>query len=158
MKIVLAAVGRLKDGPERVLADRYIERAEQAGRSQSIGPITVVELAESRARQTDQRRREEADDLISGLPPRYIALDERGRDLDSAAFAESLRRLRDEGEGAIGIVIGGPDGLDASVRDKAFLVVALGRLTWPHQVVRILVAEQLYRAVTILSGHPYHRA
>jgi 23S rRNA (pseudouridine1915-N3)-methyltransferase len=158
MKIVLAAVGRLKDGPERALADRYVERAEQAGRSQSIGPIAVTELAESRARDTAQRRREEADALLAALPARYIALDERGRDLDSAGFAEAFRRFRDDGEGTLGIVIGGPDGLDGSVRDKAALVVALGRLTWPHQIVRILVAEQLYRAVTILSGHPYHRA
>ncbi len=158
MKIVLAAVGRLKDGPERALADRYIERAGQAGRALSLGPVTTIELVESRAAQAGQRKREEAEALAARLPSRFIALDERGRDLDSAAFAQLLGRLRDEGEQALGLVIGGPDGLDASLRDRAFTSLSFGRMTWPHQVVRILAAEQLYRAMTILSGHPYHRA
>jgi 23S rRNA (pseudouridine1915-N3)-methyltransferase len=158
MKIVLAAVGRLKDGPERVLADRYIERATQAGRALALGPVSIVELAESRHSQADQRKREEAEALLARLPPCYIALDERGQTIDSPAFAEALRDYRDRGESALGLVIGGPDGLAPEVRDGAAMTVSFGRLTWPHQIVRILAAEQLYRATTILSGHPYHRA
>ncbi|GGE26952.1 ribosomal RNA large subunit methyltransferase H [Agaricicola taiwanensis] len=157
MKIVLAAVGRLKDGPERALADRYMERASQAGRALALGPITTVELPESRGSQSEQRKREEADALSARLPSCYIALDERGQMLDSPAFAEALRNFRDRGEAALGLVIGGPDGLAVSLRDGAALTISFGRLTWPHQIVRILAAEQLYRATTILSGHPYHR-
>lgn len=158
MRIVIAAVGRLKDGPERVLAGRYVERAAQAGRALSLGPVDVVEVAEGRERTAEARRASEAAALKAHLPPAYIALDERGRDLDSVDFAQKLARWRDNGEAALGFVIGGADGLDPSIRDGAALTLAFGRLTWPHQIIRILAAEQIYRAVTILSGHPYHRA
>lgn len=157
MKIVLAAVGRLKDGPERALADRYLERAGQTGRALAIGPVTTAEFAESRAAQAEQRKREEAEMLLSRLPSCYIALDERGTMMDSPAFAELLAGHRDRGEQALGIVIGGPDGLSPELRGGAALTICFGRMTWPHQIVRILAAEQLYRATTILSGHPYHR-
>ncbi len=158
MKIVLAAVGRLKDGPERALAARYAGRVDDAGRGVAIGPVSVHEIAEGRGRTAPERMRAEADALRAKLPETFIALDERGRALSSQDFAERIGAIRDGGAGALGIVIGGPDGLDPSLREAAALTLAFGPMTWPHQIVRVLAAEQLYRAVTILAGHPYHRA
>lgn len=87
-----------------------------------------------------------------------IALDERGKNLDSRAFAGQLGRWRDDAVSAAVFLIGGPDGLSPDLRRKAALTIAFGAATWPHQMVRVMLLEQLYRAATILSGHPYHRA
>ncbi len=102
----------------------------------------------------------EAEELLAAVPPgaALVALDERGRDLTSEALAGQLGRWRDEGARAAAFLIGGPDGLGAAARERASLVLSLGRMTWPHMLVRAMLAEQLYRATTILAGHPYHRA
>jgi 23S rRNA (pseudouridine1915-N3)-methyltransferase len=160
MRIGLLAVGRLKAGPERELATRYTERFDALARRIGLHPLDVREIDESRARRPEARRADEAKALAALLPSaqRWLVLDERGRHLSSAAFAQVLADARDTGSEAFTLLIGGPDGIEEGLRERASLVVALGAMTWPHQLVRVLLAEQLYRAATILSGHPYHRA
>jgi 23S rRNA (pseudouridine1915-N3)-methyltransferase len=158
VKLVICAIGRLKAGPERTLIDRYGERAVPLARSLGFGGVDVVELSESRARRDDDRKREEAAAIRARLSAGpLIAFDERGKALTSEAFANQLAQWRDSGAGDISCVIGGPDGLDPALRAEAALTLSFGAMTLPHQIVRLLVAEQLYRAMTILAGHPYHR-
>lgn len=158
MRIAIAAVGRMKQGPERELVARYLDRARASGRTLSLTQFDIIEQAESRAGSADARKAEEARQLLAALPEGVVvALDEQGRSQGSVAFAEQMARWRDAGRPAVGFVIGGADGLHQSVRDRAELVLSFSPLTWPHQLVRIMLAEQLYRATTILSGHPYHR-
>jgi 23S rRNA (pseudouridine1915-N3)-methyltransferase len=159
VRLIVAAVGRLKQGAERDLADRYRERIAKAGRALGFQDIEVVEIAESRAREPARRQTEESIALAQLIPDGATAvlLDERGEDVGSAAFAETLQRWRDQGHPACVFMIGGPDGVATTLRQDADLHLAFGRATWPHQLVRIMVLEQLYRAMTILAGHPYHR-
>lgn len=159
MRIGLFAVGRLKTGPEKELASRYLDRFAKAGPAVSLELSRVVEVNESRASSADTRKREEAQLLEKSLGDGsiLILLDERGKALDSPGFADLLGRYRDQGKREMMLAIGGADGLDPALYERADAIVNLGSMTWPHQLVRILVAEQLYRAVTILSGHPYHR-
>ncbi len=159
MRLLIAAVGRLKSGAERELADRYRNRVGKAGRSLGIRDIEIVEIKESRAQQSGKRLLEEAIALANIIPESAVtvALDERGENLDSASIAGEIRAWRDSGRGVIVFVIGGADGLGDEIRRRADLRVAFGSATWPHQLVRIMLLEQLYRAVTILAGHPYHR-
>ena len=159
MRIGLFAVGRLKAGPEKDLAARYLERLAKAGPAIGIEFSRTVEVAESRASNSQTRKREEAAMLDKALTEGsvLILLDERGKALDSEAFAALIGQYRDQGKRDLMVAIGGADGLDPDLYQKADAVLCLGKLTWPHQLVRILIAEQLYRAVTILSGHPYHR-
>ena len=160
MHINLFAVGRLKAGPEKELASRYLDRFRKAGPAVGLEISRLMEVSESRASSAETRKREEASALEKALPDGalLILLDERGKSLDSKRFAELIGRLRDSGKRELMIAIGGADGLDKSLHTKATAVINLGSMTWPHQIVRILITEQLYRAVTILSGHPYHRA
>lgn len=159
MRIGLFAVGRLKSGPEKDLASRYLERFAKAGPAVSLEFSRVIEVNESRASSAETRKREEAGLLEKNLAEGslLILLDERGKAMDSPAFASLLGKFRDQGKREMMIAIGGADGLDPALYDRADAIVNLGSMTWPHQLVRILIAEQLYRAVTILSGHPYHR-
>jgi 23S rRNA (pseudouridine1915-N3)-methyltransferase len=159
MRLIVAAVGRLKRGPEHDLAARYRERAVNSGRTIGIRAVTISEIDESRARRAKDRVAEEAAALKSLIPAgaAVVALDERGEGLASDALAQRLRRWRDEGRD-IALIIGGPDGLAPDLLAGADLSLAFGRATWPHQLVRIMLWEQLYRAIAILSGHPYHRA
>jgi 23S rRNA (pseudouridine1915-N3)-methyltransferase len=159
MRLLIAAVGRLKAGPERELLARYIDRTNATGRPLALAPIGVIEVPESAAQSAAKRKAEEAKALLAVLPEKakLIALDERGRNVSSEDFAKKLSRFRDDGASATVFLIGGADGLDESLRKKAALTLAFGAATFPHQIVRILLAEQIYRAVTILSGHPYHR-
>ena len=160
MRLRIAAVGRLKAGPERELLERYVERVNAAGRAVHLSPLDVVEVSESLARRPADRLAEEAKALkkwaITGA--RRIVLDARGKNLASEDFAQYLAALREKAAPAALFLIGGADGLAAEARKDADLVLAFGAATFPHQLVRILLAEQIYRAVTILSGHPYHRA
>lgn len=159
MRLALIAVGRLKDGPERDLCERYRERGMVLGRGLGLSGPDIVEIAESRARRPDERKRDEAQAILARLPlGLVIALDERGKTLDSDAFAARLVAARDAGAPAASLVVGGADGLDGEVRERAALVLGFGALTIPHQIVRALALEQLYRAMTIIAGHPYHRA
>ena len=157
MKLTILAVGRLKDGPERDLVERYAERAKAIGRSLGLS-LQLAEIPESRARREAERRVEEGAAILDkSASAVVVAFDERGKSLTSEAFAQRIASWRDQGQ-AVTFVIGGPDGLDGRVRAAADLVLSFGALTLPHQLVRVLVIEQLYRALTILAGHPYHRA
>ena len=160
MRITLFAVGRLKAGPEKELAGRYLERFSKAGPACGLELKRVVEVAASRAGSAETRKREEAAELEKAMPEGAILvlLDERGKALDSESLAARIGEWRDGGKRDLMLAIGGADGLDPALHERADLVLNLGKLTWPHQIVRILIAEQLYRAVTILTGHPYHRA
>ena len=159
MRILLIAVGRLKQGPERELAQRYHERFEDIGRKLGFRGLSIHELSESRARDSATRIAEEATAIAALIPDNAVlaVLDERGDNLDSAGFARQLGRWRDDSAGDLIFVIGGADGLSPELRRKAKLRLAFGAATWPHQMVRVMVLEQLYRAATILAGHPYHR-
>ena len=159
MRIIVAAVGRLKRGPEHDLAARYRERAAKSGRGIGLRSLEVVEIAESRARDAQRRMLEESIALANVLPKgaATVLLEPRGEALDSNAFTARLRGWNDGGRD-VAFVIGGPDGLAGTLRDDATLQLAFGAVTWPHQLVRIMLLEQLYRAGTILAGHPYHRA
>jgi 23S rRNA (pseudouridine1915-N3)-methyltransferase len=158
MKIAIAAVGRMKQGPERELVARYLERAVASGRPLGLAGFEVSELTESRASSSAARKADEAKLLRATLPEGIVvALDERGRTLGSEAFANQVARWRDDGRPAVSFVIGGADGLEPDFVKAADLTLSFSPLTWPHQLVRIMLAEQLYRATTILSGHPYHR-
>jgi len=159
VKLLLTAVGRLKAGPEREICSRYVERAAAASRAVGLTGIELREMDESRARRPEDRKAEEARALRQMLPPgaRLVILDERGKSLTGEAFSSDIGRARDAGTPAYVMAIGGPDGLDETLRSEASLVLAFGAMTWPHQLVRIMAAEQIYRAVTILAGHPYHR-
>lgn len=158
MRITIAAVGRMKAGPERELLDRYLDRAGKQGRPLGITRVEVREIPESRAARAEDRKAEEAVALLAGLPDdaRLIALDEHGRALPSRAFADDVAACLAGGQD-LTILIGGADGHGAAVLERADLLLAFGAMTWPHQIVRMLAAEQIYRATTILAGHPYHR-
>ncbi|MBA3516405.1 MAG: 23S rRNA (pseudouridine(1915)-N(3))-methyltransferase RlmH [Rhizobiales bacterium] len=160
MEVSILAVGRLKSGPERELCDRYLDRARVSGRRLGFRGLNVVELAESRAGRASDRIAGEAEALVAALPKigRIVVLDAQGELLESEAFAAMLSSAAAAATDRITFIIGGPDGLAGDVLSLAASRISFGRVTWPHQIVRILLAEQVYRAMTILSGHPYHRA
>ncbi len=160
MRIVVIAIGRLKQGPERELAERYRERFDDIGRKLGFRSLEIHEIPESRARDAAGRMADEAAAISALIPVKssIIALDERGEAIDSATFARHLGRWRDESVPTAVFLIGGADGLSPELRRKVKLSVAFGKATWPHQMVRVMLLEQVYRAATILSGHPYHRA
>jgi 23S rRNA (pseudouridine1915-N3)-methyltransferase len=160
MRIAVHAVGRMKAGPEKELADRFFDRFAKSGPAVGLEFSGVSETPESRARSAAERKREEAERLRAQLAPgaALILLDERGKNITSEALAQKIAALRDGGQKNLVFAIGGADGHDPALRDVAELVISFGAATWPHQLVRVMLAEQLYRAATILSGHPYHRA
>lgn len=160
MRIRIIAVGRMKAGPERELLDRYLDRATKSGRALGITRLDVEELSESRQPRAEDRQIEEAAGLLAFVPERavVIALDETGRTATSPEFAALVDRERGAGTPDLVFAIGGPDGHGDVLRTRAGRLLAFGAMTWPHQIVRVLLAEQIYRAMTILSGHPYHRA
>ena len=160
MRLMIAAVGRLKDGPERELLDGYRARFEALSKRVALAPVAWHEIGESRVASVAQRKQDEGAGLLklAREADAIIALDEHGKSLSSDAFARHLAKVRDSGTKAMAILIGGPDGLASEVRDAAQLVLSLGAITLPHGLARIVLAEQLYRAATILAGHPYHRA
>jgi 23S rRNA (pseudouridine1915-N3)-methyltransferase len=160
MRLVVVAVGRLKQGPERELAERYRERFNEIGRKLGFHGVAIHEIAESRAREAGTRIAEEAAAISAAIPPKstIVALDARGRNIESEAFAQHLGRWRDDQIANAIFVIGGADGLSPELRRMATMTMAFGSATWPHQMVRVMLLEQVYRAATILAGHPYHRA
>lgn len=159
MRVTIAAIGRLKEGPERELFQRYVSNANALGRRIKLGPLDLIEFAESRRASADERRDEEARRLLDAIGDAHlVALDERGRQHDSAAFAGTLRRLRDDGTARVVFAIGGADGHGSALLRIAREKLGLGAMTLPHGLVRVVLAEQLYRAATIIAGHPYHRA
>ena len=148
----MICVGRARKAPEAALFDRYAARLPW--------PLTLREVDERRPLKGEVLKRREAELLLAQVPQgaRVVALDERGRDLSSPEIAAIVGRWRDDGCRDIAFIVGGADGLDRSVLERADLVLALGRATWPHMLVRAMLAEQIYRIYAILSGHPYHRA
>jgi len=159
MRIMVVAIGRLKQGPERELAERFRKRAADAGRSVGLNSFDIVEIKESRAGDTARRMLEESIAIANVIPERAVSviMDERGESLSSGAFAGRLQGWRAQDKPAVVFIIGAADGLAPGLREKASLAIAFGAATWPHQLVRIMLLEQIYRAVTILAGHPYHR-
>jgi 23S rRNA (pseudouridine1915-N3)-methyltransferase len=156
MRIHLLAVGRLRAGPERDLVDDYRTRFNRSGRPLGLGPLVEVEVEDKRGLGMGA----EADLLARVLPAGalLVVLDERGAAMSSPEFAAQLARWRDGGRQDLALVIGGADGIDPALREKADAALSLGRMVWPHLLVRVMIAEQLYRAATILGGGPYHRA
>lgn len=159
MRLLIAAVGKLKQGPERELYAHYLARAQALGRSLSLTPLASLELPESKAASAEARCAAEANALLAKIPPAHtlISLGPAGKTLSSEAFAAALAKYRDGGAGGLAFLIGGADGLGPAVRDKADFLLSLGPMTLPHGLARIVLAEQVYRAMTILAGHPYHR-
>jgi 23S rRNA (pseudouridine1915-N3)-methyltransferase len=152
VNIVIAAVGKSKPGPEKELFASYAARLPWR--------IDVKEIEIKKEMAVDVRRAREGEALLAAVPEgaRIIALDERGKAETSEVFAKRLGAWRDDGVRGLAFIIGGADGLDDALRKRANAVLSFGALTWPHMLVRALLAEQLYRAHTILTGHPYHRA
>ncbi len=159
MRITVIAAGRLKPGPEKLLAEDYLTRAQGLGRKCGIARIGTAEFSESQASSAAARMAEEAKLFSGALPQKCfsIVMDERGKALSSEAFAELLRRHLDGGTPDMAFMIGGPDGHAPETRDNAGLLMSFGPMTWPHRLVRVMLFEQIYRAITIISGHPYHR-
>lgn len=151
MEVHLIAVGRARRGPEQALFEHYTKRLRH--------PFKLIEVEEKRPLSGAELQQREASLLLSAIPDgaAVIALDERGKHLDSPAFAQTLADWRDRGARSMAFLIGGADGLTDAVRTRADLILCLGKMTWPHMLVRGLVAEQLYRAQQISAGHPYHR-
>jgi 23S rRNA (pseudouridine1915-N3)-methyltransferase len=158
MKILLISVGRTAKGPERELAERYHKRITPLARSLGFGALDIKTVPESQKNSAGLRRAEEAQKLLKLVPQgTLIALDERGKTIASEAFSRFMQIALDDGRGAITFVIGGPDGLDDGIKSKADKIIAFGAMTWPHQLASAMLMEQIYRGLTILSGHPYHR-
>ncbi|MYA89417.1 MAG: 23S rRNA (pseudouridine(1915)-N(3))-methyltransferase RlmH [Boseongicola sp. SB0662_bin_57] len=154
MKLQVAAVGRLRPGPEADLVSDYLARAGRTGRQVGIGPVDIQEV-EARKGGTQEEARLLAK-ATAGTKP-LVVLDERGTSLNSPGLAARLEAWRDLGHRQATFVIGGADGVASTLRDRADLVLSLGPMVWPHMLVRVMLAEQLYRSVSILSGSPYHR-
>ena len=148
----------MKRGPETDLAARYDERLRRTARPLGLDWRGVAELPEARGPDRSARRDDEAAALLRAIgDASVIALDERGENLSSDAFSKLVAGFRDDGAPALALAIGGPDGHGDALRERAVRTVSFGRATWPHQLVRVMALEQLYRASTILAGHPYHR-
>jgi 23S rRNA (pseudouridine1915-N3)-methyltransferase len=160
MRLLIAAIGKLKQGPERDLFAHYLGRAEAAGRKVHLAPLNAIEVAESKAATARARKDAEAQALLGKIPAAHllVCLDPGGQPLSSEAFARLLAKVRDDGTEGVVFLVGGADGLGQDALAKAAKRVSLGPMTLPHGLARIVLAEQIYRAATILSGHPYHRA
>lgn len=151
MRINIVAIGRLRAGPEKTLLDHFISRVSW--------PVNIREVEEKKNLTGSALKRREGELILENCPrgAQVIVLDERGKEISSRAFAKKISDWQDDGIDDICIVIGGADGLDEAVRQRANLTISFGRLTWPHMLVRGMLVEQLYRAQQIIAGHPYHR-
>lgn len=155
LTITILAVGRLRKGPELTLISDYIDRATKTGRALGIGPVRVVEVEDK----SGSGMAAEAALLRKAIPAgaTVVALDERGTLLDSPALAQKVAGWRDEGQRDLVFLIGGADGLAPELRADADMALSFGKMVWPHMLARVMLAEQIYRATTILAGGPYHR-
>ncbi|WP_296426810.1 23S rRNA (pseudouridine(1915)-N(3))-methyltransferase RlmH [Yoonia sp.] len=156
MRVHICAVGRLRQGPERDLYDDYLTRFDRTGRALALGPAQLTEVEDKKG----GGMAAEATLLQRAIPDGALicAMDERGKVLTSPAFAAQLGQWRDQGRADVAFVIGGADGIDPSLRAQADTALSFGKMVWPHMLVRVMLAEQLYRAASILAGSPYHRA
>lgn len=159
MELAVFAIGRLKQSAENELAALYAARLQAAAPALGLQFSGVREAAESRAQTAQARKKEEFAALEAQLKPNslLILLDERGKNLTSRRFAAQLGQWRDEGQPSLMLALGGPDGFSDAARARADMLLSFGQMTWPHRLARVMLSEQLYRAVMILSGHPYHR-
>ncbi len=160
MKLTICAVGRAKPSPEKDLTANYLDRISAIGRPVGITSAELIEVEERKRLSPPELKKREGELLLKAVPEgaALIVLDERGRSLSSEELADHIAKLRDDGAPTLACLIGGADGLAPEVGERASLSLAFGRATWPHMLVRVLLAEQLYRAVTIMTGHPYHRS
>ncbi|WP_438986809.1 23S rRNA (pseudouridine(1915)-N(3))-methyltransferase RlmH [Marivivens donghaensis] len=156
MRVHIVAVGRLRAGPERDLIDDYLTRFDRTGRALALGPANVIEVEDKK----NAGMGAEAALLEKAIPNGALIciMDERGKVMTSPDFADQLGGWRDQGRQDVAFVIGGADGLDPAFRAKADAALSFGKMVWPHMLVRVMLSEQLYRAASILSGSPYHRA
>ena len=156
MRLSILSVGRAKRGPETDLFDTYAARIEAAGRSIGVGPLRIGEVAQSQKSTPKARQKQECDGLLGrlGSGTQLIALEERGKVMTSTEFANLIAVARDEGVSELAFAIGGPDGFGSGLGERPKVRVAFGKMTLPHGLARVLLAEQIYRALTILSGHP----
>ena len=152
MRLHVAAVGRCKAGPERALYEHFARRV--------TFPLDLIEVEEKRRLPAKALKKREAELIVARAPEGalLVALDEKGKPFTSLAFAKRLGQWRDDGIRDVAFLIGGAEGLDEALLKRAALVLSLGPMTWPHLMARAMLAEQLYRAQSILAGHPYHRA
>jgi len=155
MRVHLCAVGRIRSGPERALVDDYLKRFDRSGRALGLGPAAEHEVEDKRG----GGREAEAELLARAVPAGALlaVLDERGRVMTSPEFAGVLGGWRDAGRSDVAFVIGGADGIAPALRGRADFALSFGQMVWPHMLVRVMLAEQLYRAASILAGAPYHR-
>ncbi|MFM2423341.1 MAG: hypothetical protein RL291_1871 [Pseudomonadota bacterium] len=160
LKITIAAIGKLKAGPETELYERYAKRFGQSGKAVGLGPLTLLEFPESRAQTAEQRKSDEGKKLLAAVGPNAhrVILAETGKAMTSDAFARWLGSLTNGGQTDLALIIGGPDGHAPETLKAAHATLSLGAMTLTHGLARVVLAEQLYRATTILAGHPYHRA
>jgi 23S rRNA (pseudouridine1915-N3)-methyltransferase len=160
MHVAIIAVGRMKAGPERELIARYQKRFALSGKNLGLSGSDIIEISESKASSSELRKSEEAKKIVDAIPDGafVIALDEHGKNISSTTLSQKVLRIQEDGNRAIVFLIGGADGHGDLALKRANLTLSFGQLTWPHQIVRLLLVEQLYRITTIQSGHPYHRA
>ena len=160
MRLLIAAVGRLKQGPERDLFRHYLGRTEAVGSKLGLAPVTVIEVPESRGPTPAARTAAEAMVMLGKVPHTHklVCLDREGEQLGSGEFAQAISKFRDHGAPGLAFLVGGAEGLAPEVLARADLKLSLGPMTLPHGLARVVLAEQLYRAATIIAGHPYHRA
>ncbi|MEM1276413.1 MAG: 23S rRNA (pseudouridine(1915)-N(3))-methyltransferase RlmH [Pseudomonadota bacterium] len=156
MRLTIAAVGRLAPGPEKMLVEDYLSRANAAGKGMALSPVSLIEIDERKAR----GQAEQSEKLLAAVSTgsQIMALDERGKNMTSPEFAKLLGRLRDQGIAETCFLIGGADGHSQAIRDRSSLLLSLGPMVWPHMLARVMLAEQIYRAISILGNSPYHRA
>src|SRR6185312_16178623 len=159
MRLCILAVGNARGTSEGALCDDYLGRAVKTGRNLGFSAVTIEEVAVSKARTAQERMTEEAERLARRIPAgaHVVLLDAKGKGMTSEDFADMLGALRDAGTRDLAFVIGGPDGLQPLPGKRAGRSLAFGPQTWPHLLVRAMLSEQIYRALTILAGHPYHR-
>ena len=160
MRIEIAAIGKMRGGPEAALVEDYLARARGFGRRIGFSEVSLNEFEAPKSLSGAALKKREGELLLKNISDgaALIALDERGENISSEKLASLLARLRDDGTGAASFLIGGADGHGEETRARAARLISFGAATWPHMLVRAMLAEQLYRAMTILSGHPYHRA
>jgi 23S rRNA (pseudouridine1915-N3)-methyltransferase len=152
VRLTILAIGRTKAGPEKTLCTDYLKRIPWA--------VELKEFEVKKALPPAEKQRQESNLLLSAVPDGavVVVLDEAGKQLSSTELAEKMGQWQDEGRQDVALLIGGADGHTAELKGRADLTLAMGRMTWPHMLARVMVAEQLYRAWSILAGHPYHRA
>lgn len=160
MQLLILAVGRLKAGAHQELFSSYLERLLKIGPAQGISTTRLIEIAESRARAPQQRSVEESEKILAEVPPGsfLITLDARGKNIESTELAQRLFSEKCAGRARCVFALGGADGHASALLDRSDFTLAFGKMTWPHQLARIMLVEQLYRSLTIMAGHPYHRA